>query len=161
MWDASTELELGEPGRALPHMQRALAAIQKARQAERLYLRGQPPAVVVDLNKVRLTGKDKGSASRRRPLVARDSANQARADRFVNIAELAEHAPSAAADSLLLLRIDVLSDNPALAAALSDASTALRRGRSDDANLALARARRTLSGAPVARDSIARWSVVP
>ncbi|HEY4303957.1 MAG TPA: DUF4175 family protein [Gemmatimonadaceae bacterium] len=161
MWDASTELELGEPAKALPHMRVALAAIQKARQAERLYLRGQPPAVIVDLNKVRLTGKDKGTTSKRRPLVASDSANQARADRFVTIAELASHAPAAAADSLLLLRIDVLSDNPALASALSDAANALRRGKSDEATLALTRARRTLSGAPVARDSIARWGIVP
>ena len=161
MWDATTELELGEPARALPHMRRALAAIQKARQAERLYLRGQPPAVVVDLNKVRLTGKDKGSASKRRPLPASDSANQVRADRFVTIAELAAHAPAAAADSLLLLRIDALPDNPAFAAALGDAANALRRGKSDDATLALTRARRTLSGAPVARDSIARWGIVP
>jgi hypothetical protein len=130
-----------------------------------LYLRGQPPAVVVDLNKVRLTGKDKGSASKRRPLTASDSVNQARADRFVDIAELAGRVPVAAADSLLLLRIDVLPDNPALAAALSDAANALRRGKSDDATvaltLALTRARRALSGAPVARDSIARWSIVP
>ena len=161
MWDASTELELGEPQRALPHMRRALAAIQKARQAERLYLRGQPPAVVIDLNKVRLTGKDKGSTSKRRPLTASDSANQARADRFVNIVELASRTPAAAADSLLLLRIDVLPDNPTLAAALGDAATALRRGKSDDATLALTRGRRALSGAPVARDSLARWGIVP
>jgi hypothetical protein len=161
MWDASTELELGEPGRALPHMRRALAAIQKAREAERLYLRGQPPAVVVDLAKVRLTGKDKGAASRRRPLSASDSTMQARSDRFVAIAELAARAPAAAADSLLLLRIDVLVDDPALAAALSDAAGALRGGKTVDATDALARARRTLSGAPVARDSLARWGIVP
>jgi hypothetical protein len=161
MWDASTALEIGEPGSALPHMRRALAAIQKARQAERLYLRGQPPAVVVDLNKVRLTGKDKGSNSKRRPIVAIDTVNQVRADRFVNIVELASHAAAAAADSLLLLRIDVLSDNAALAAALGDAASAIRGGKSQDLMPALTRARRALSGAPVARDSIARWSIVP
>jgi hypothetical protein len=161
MWDASTELELGEPQRALPHMRRALAAIQKARQAERLYLRGQPPAVIIDLSKVRLTGKDKGSASKRRPLTASDSASQVRADRFVNIVELASRGPAAAADSLLLLRIDALTDNPAFAAALGDAATALRRGKGDDATLALTRARRALSGAPIARDSLARWGLVP
>jgi hypothetical protein len=51
MWSAGTELEIGEPGRALPHMRRALAAIQKARQAERLYLRGAAPQVVIDVSK--------------------------------------------------------------------------------------------------------------
>jgi hypothetical protein len=161
MWDASTELELGEPGRALPHMRRALAAIQKARQADRLYLRGQPPAVVLDLAKVRLTGKDKGSSSVRRAFTAGDSAQQRRAERFVRLAELAVENASAAADSLLLMRIDVLPDNAPLAAALGDAAAALRSGRADDATAAFVRGRRALGGAPVARDSIARWGVVP
>jgi hypothetical protein len=110
---------------------------------------------------VRLTGKDKGSASKRRPLTSVDSATQARADRFMNIVELASHSPAAAADSLLLLRIDVLSDNATLAAALGDAANAIRRGNASDVTPALTRARRALSGAPIARDSIARWGIVP
>lgn len=161
MWDASTHLEVGEPGKALPFMRRALAAIQKARSAERLYLRGRPPQVVIDVNKARLQGKDKGSSSKRRPFTAGDSATQARADRFVNIVELAAKNPAAATDSLLLLRIDALTDAPQFASALSDAATAMRRGKSDDATNALARARRALAGAPAARDSIARWGIVP
>ena len=68
---------------------------------------------------------------------------------------------AAATDSLLVLRIDALADNAPFAAALSDAASAIRRGKSDDATLALTRARRALSGAPAARDSIARWGIVP
>jgi len=157
MWDASTALEIGEPGNALPHMRRALAAIQKARAAERIYLRGRPPQVVIDVNKARLQGKDKGASSTRRPLATSDSAQRARTDRFLRIVELAPRNAKAAADSLLLLRVDVLTDAPAFAAALSDAANAIRSGKSADATAALTRARRALGGAPAARDSIGRW----
>ncbi|MDB4874617.1 MAG: hypothetical protein JWM41_1063 [Gemmatimonadetes bacterium] len=161
MWDATTSLELGEPARALPHMRRALAAIQKARQAERIYLRGAPPPVVIDVDKARLKGKDKGISSTRRGLSQLDSASRARADRFARIIELAAREPQAVVDSLLVLRIDALADNPAFAAALSDAVTAMRRGKSDDAASSLARARRALGGTAVSRDSLSRWGLVP
>jgi len=161
MWDASTELEVAEPGRALPHMRRALAAIQRARAAERLYLRGRPPEVVVDVNRARLQGKDKGTSSVRQASSASDAATRRRIERFANIVELATRNASAAIDSLLLLRIDALADAPAFATALSDAANAMRRGRSSAATEALARARRLLAGAPVARDSLTRWGIVP
>jgi hypothetical protein len=160
MWDASTQLELGEPGRALPHMQRALDAIQRARQAERVYLRGRPPQVVIDVAKARLQGKDKGASSVRAPAAA-DSAQSIRISRFVRAVELASRDPRPAIDSLLVLRIDALTDAPAFAAALRDATEALRRGRSTDATAALARARRALAGPSMARDSIARWGLIP
>jgi hypothetical protein len=161
MWDAGTQLELGEPAKALPHMRRALAAIEKARQAERLYLRGRPAAVVIDINKARLQGKDKGSASKRRPLTPADSASQVRAERFVAIVALSARDPRAAADSMLMLRVDALAEAPVFASALGDAANAVRRGKGDGATLALARARRALAGAPAAQDSIARWGIVP
>jgi len=161
MWDASTELEIAEPGRALPHMRRALAAIQRARAAERLYLRGRPPQVVVDVSKARLQGKDKGASSGRVSMSPPDSSTGRRMERFANIVELAARNTSAAIDSLLILRIDALIDAPAFAAALSDAATAMRRGQSAVATEALARARRLLAGEPIARDSLTRWGIVP
>jgi hypothetical protein len=161
MWAASTELEIGEPGRALPHMRKALAAIQKARQAERLYLRGTPPAVVIDISKARLKGKDKGASSTRRALTSSDSASRTRVARFAEIVELAARDPRSAIDSLLVLRIDALGDEPAFATALSDAANAMRRGKSEEATTALTRARRALAGSPIVRDSLARWGIVP
>ena len=161
MWDASMHLDLGEVDRALPFMRRALAAIQKARTAERLYLRGTPPRVVIDINKARLTGKDKGSSSSRRALGGMDSTRQRLADRFTRIADLAAREPRAAGDSLLVLRVDALSSAPSFASALSEAANALRDGKSDDATRALARARRAIAGAPAARDTLSRWGIVP
>jgi hypothetical protein len=142
-------------------MRRALAAIEKARQAERLYLRGKAPTVIVDVGKARLQGKDKGTSSIRRTLSIDDEAARKRADRFINIVEMSARDPRSAADSLLVLRIDALADAPAFAAALGDAANALRRGKADDATFALARARRALAAAPAAQDSIARWGIVP
>ncbi|HTJ22927.1 MAG TPA: hypothetical protein VL383_11065 [Gemmatimonadaceae bacterium] len=161
MWDAGTELEVGEPGRALPHMRRALAAIQRARQAERIYLRGRPPQVVVDIAKARLQGKDKGASSNRRPATVSDSTFQARVDRFVRAVELTARDARAAVDSLLILRIEALGESPQFAAALGDATDALRRGRSADATSVLGRARRALAGPSTVRDSIARWGILP
>ena len=161
MWDAAVNLEQGEPDRALPHMRAALAAIQKARQAERLYLRGAPLPVVIDIDKARLKGKDKGSSSARRSLTVSDSAATARAARFAKIVELSSRDPRAVVDSLLLLRIDALTDAPTFAAALSDAVAALRAGKSDAATSALARARRALAGPAIVQDSLGRWGNAP
>ena len=156
MWDASRELDVGEPGRALPHMRAALAAIQRARQAERIYLRGRPPKVIVDLAKVRLAGKiDSVAAAPRSPIPPSDDAVGRRAARFDAALRLLPNAPDAAVDSLLMLRIDALERAPALAAALGQAIDALRAER--DATAALAWARRVVAGAPTARDTTSLW----
>src|SRR5690606_4310815 len=41
MWRASGELETANPEAAIPWMERAIAALQAARAAERIYLRGR------------------------------------------------------------------------------------------------------------------------
>jgi hypothetical protein len=150
MWDASRALEVGEPGTALPPMRLALAAIQRARNAERLYLRGKAPVVIVDINKVRLAGKrDDATSSSRIPRAALDSSAERRAQRFdAALNDLAVN-PSAAIDSLLALRVDALESAPALAGALAPAIDALRAGH--DATDALVRARRIAAGVTVER----------
>jgi len=160
MWDASRSLEVGEPGAALPPMRAALAAIQRARNAERLYLRGKAPVVIVDIAKVRLAGKrDDAGSSARVPRAALDSSAERRAERFdAAVGELASNS-AAAVDSLLALRVDALESAPDLAAALAPAIDALRAGR--DATDALVRARRVAAGTTLARVESSRgaeWS---
>ena len=160
MWDASRSLEVGEPGAALPPMRAALAAIQRARNAERLYLRGKAPVVIVDVAKVRLAGKrDDASSSQRIPRAALDSSAERRAERFdAAVSELASN-PAAAIDSLLALRVDALESAPELSGALAPAIDALRAGH--NATDALVRARRIAAGASVARvesPRAAEWS---
>jgi hypothetical protein len=142
-------------------MRRALAAIERARQAERIYLRGRPSAVVVDVARARLAGKDKGSATVREPRLAIEPVTLRRGATFARATMLLSRDPSAAADSLLVLRVGALGDAPALAAALDDAARQARRGNAGDIGLAWARVRRALGGAPIRRDSLPAWSGAP
>ena len=161
MWDASTELGVGEPGRALPHMRHALEAIESARRAERVYLRGAPPPVVIDLARVRLAGSLPDAPPAPLPPLAVDSATRELDRRFVRIVELATRNTRAGVDSLLVLRIEALASNTPFAAAIADAATALRRGDSRAATEGLVRARRAIAGPITVRDSLTRWSSLP
>lgn len=156
MWAAERELGLGEPGAALPHMRAALAAITRAREAERLYLRGRAPEVVVDLAKVRLAGNiDSASARARAPRTRLSSSSATRAARLDEALLMLHSDPAAAVDSLALLRVDALTDAPQLAAELAAAVESLRAGK--DATASLARARRVAAGAPVIRPHASEW----
>lgn len=154
MWDAGRALEQGEPAAAIPPMRLALAAIERARAASRLYLRGTPPTVIIDLAKVRLAGKDTGVTNARRAREAMPPREARRADRLVRAAQLAARDGSAARDSLAVLRADALGDAPAFAAAVSAVLDALNTGA--DATDAFVRARRVLG--VVTRTDAGVWS---
>ena len=140
MWDATRALQGGEPSNAIDPMKRALAAIQRARSAERLYLRGTPPAAVVDIAKIRLVGTDTAAFEQRRPLNALPPAGRRLAERVLSaLARFAAH-DSSALDSLRLVRLDALGGSPELATALDDAIRAVDGRR--EATDALLRARR-------------------
>lgn len=156
MWDATRALDQGETGEALPPMRRALEAIQRARQAERIYLRGRPPQVVVDLARVRLTGTDTGHTSTRVAGEPADPGSATRSRRFRRALSLLERDAPAAVDSLTLLRVELLTVDAPAATALGDAIEALRGGR--DATDALRIARGRISGETVAHPGLPRWS---
>jgi hypothetical protein len=159
MWSASSELEVGDPGKAIPFMKKALDALQAARSAERIYLRGKTRAVVVDIDRVRLQGKDKGSTSVRTPHQPADPARDRRVARFDEALLLVRTAPSAAVDSLLLLRLDLLDRDAGAALAIETAANDLRGGR--DATNALIRARRALAAVPSAPAALTAWGSPP
>ena len=159
MWSASGELEVGEPGKAIPFMKKALDALQAARSAERIYLRGRTRAVVVDIDRVRLPGKDKGAPGARTPRLAADPARDRRIRRFDAALQLVRTAPLAAVDSLLLLRLDLLDRDMAAARAIEAAANALRGGH--DATSALIRARRALTAVPSAPAPLTAWGSPP
>lgn len=155
MWSAAGELNIGAPRRALPHMYAALAAIERARQAERVYLRGRPAAVVVDVNRARLAGKrDSLPPAARAPITSRTAAMPSQ--RLARAAALIEHSRQAAIDSLMLLRIDVLESSPAGAAAVGELVAALRQGR--EAAPMLARTREVIAGPPRSDGAMGAWS---
>ena len=161
MWDAGRALEQAEPAQALPPMRRALAAIERARQAERIYLRGRPSAVIVDVAHARLAGKEKGSTAMLEQRFTADPVARRRAESFARASALLATDRDAAADSLLVMRVGALGDAPALAAVLDTAARVTRHGSADEVALAWARVRRALGGAPLRRDSLPAWSGAP
>lgn len=154
MWDAGRELEQGAPKAAMPHMRLALAAIERARSAERLYLRGRPPTVIVDIAKIRLAGKDTGitnTRTRRMLIPPRDAARTAR---LIAAAQLIERDAAAARDTLAVLRVEALADAPVFAAAVGRVLDVLAQG--GDLTPAFLSARRALGG--VLRTEAGVWS---
>lgn len=157
MWDAGRELDIGEPGRALPHMRLALEAIQRARQAERIYLRGRPATIVVDLARVRLAGdRDTARPAMRSARAPTRTDRGALSQRFRQAARAVRTDPSTI-DSLLVLRIDALEGFPAFARALREAIELLRGGHA--ASEALLRARDAIEYPSAERDSLALWTI--
>ena len=140
MWDATRALQGGVPREALEPMRRALAAIQRARAAERIYLRGTPPAAIVDLEKIRLIGTDSAKFEARRALEALPAPERRLAERTLRGLALLMTRDGAALDSLRLVRLDALGAAPALATALGDVIDAAEHGR--DATAAVLRTRR-------------------
>lgn len=157
MWDAERSLNIGEINIALPFMRTAASALDRARLANRLYLRGRTPRVVVNIEKVRLTGKDKGqqnTAAGKRP---RADTTSAQLNRALDAAlAIAASDPPHFIDALIRLRAQSTTTNPAFATSLGEAVDALRAGK--DARLALARARRALLGAPRVGDPSLPWN---
>ncbi|MEO8192621.1 MAG: DUF4175 family protein [Gemmatimonadales bacterium] len=156
LWSAVRSLQIAEPAPALPPMRLALKALDRARLANRLYLRGVPPRVIVDLARVRLIGKEKGSSSTRTSRSPTDSAQLALERRFNEAIELMERQPSNAVRAFILLQVDALSVSPAFASALNETIDAFRKGR--DATMPLLRARRALSGDPAGTAGLPSWS---
>ena len=150
MWDATRALQGGTPREAVEPMRRAVAAIQRARSAERVYLRGTPPAAVIDLAKVRLIGTDSAKYEARRALAALPESERRIAVRVLRGMELLTVRDAGALDSLRLVRLDALASAPPLAAALGDLIDAAERGR--DATASLLRVRR-LAVAPWQRNA--------
>ena len=157
LWDAVRSLQIAEPKPALPPMRIALAALDRARLAQRLYLRGTPPKIIVDLQRVRLSGKEKGISNVRTPRSFADSARVRLSARFNDALDLIQKRQDARALSeLALMRVDALSSLPDFATALGQATDAIRTRR--DATLPLLRARRALEGPPESTPGLPLWA---
>lgn len=156
MWEAGRELRIASPSTAVPPMRVAVNALDRARMAHRRYLRGGIARVVVDLERVRLSGTEKGSSAGRAPRAAADTLLRALSGRLERIVSARGMSSSGRANALSELRVELLAVSPPAAAALGRAAAALRAGRnpSDD----LSAARTALAGAAVIRDDVLPWS---
>ena len=156
LWAAVRSLQIAEPDSALPPMRVALKALDRARLANRLYLRGMPPRVVVDIARVRMSGKEKGSASIRTPHTPQDSLRANLERRFSEAVELIPSKPQDAVRAFTLMQVEALTVSPQVASALGEAIDAFRKGR--NATLPLLRARRALAGEPSGAAGLPAWS---
>lgn len=156
LWAAVRSLQIAEPDSALPPMRVALKALDRARLANRLYLRGIPPKVIVDIARVRMSGKEKGSTSTRTPLSAADSVRASLEKRFSEAVELIPDRPSDAIRAFTLMQVEAISVSPHVATALGEAIDAFRKRR--NATLPLLRARRALSGDPTGSSGLPAWT---
>ena len=153
MWSASRELQIADAAAALPFMRAAAAALDRARLANRYYLRSGAARVVVDVPRVRLQGKETGASAARSPRAAETARREIARD-FARAAAIRD--PVASANELSLVRVRALAELPELAAALEPLIDALRRGR--DPRAALAAARSKLDRADAAARDGASWS---
>jgi hypothetical protein len=155
LYQGADELFNAEPGNALPHLWNALREIQKFLFAKRYYLRGKTKPILVDLAKVRLTGKDTGNATGRTPRPEQGGLRLQMQRDFARARMLARSFPDSAADILLALQVTALSASPQLAGELAEAATAVRAHK--DASAILDRVRRALDGKATTRDSLPAW----
>lgn len=156
LWEAIRALRIAEPSNALPPMRVALKSLDRARLANRVYLRGTPPRIIVDLKRVRLSGKEKGSSNTRSPRSFADSVRARLSARFDALVEMIDKDPARTVSELAMMRVDALTSLPDAAAALAEVSDAIRAG--SDATLPLLRARRAIDGPPVVVPSLTPWS---
>lgn len=157
MWDAERSLNIGDIGVALPYMSRAARALDRARLADRLYLRGRAPRVVVNVEKVRLTGKEKGISNSVAAPRTRADSTLARLDAELDAAlSLARSDPNGFSDALTRLRAEASAVSTPLSSALGAAVDALRSG--SDMTPSLIRARRLLAGPLRAGNPRIPWS---
>jgi hypothetical protein len=112
MWDAERSLNIGEIIIAVPFMNRAARALDKARLADRLYLHGRAPRIVVNIEKVRLTAKEKGLSNAITSPRTRADTALARLDRSLDAAlAMTSSDPSRFADALIRLRAEATPIN--------------------------------------------------
>lgn len=155
LWDAVRSLRIAEPAAALPPMRVALKALDRARLAQRLYLRGGAPRVVVDVARVRLTGREQGAPSARTPQAPVDSARRSLAKGF-DLAMAPTSDSRLTVERLSVLRVRALQTSPAFAAALRDAIEAIQQKR--NVGPALIRARKALGISASVLPNTAEWN---
>ena len=140
---------------ALPEMYRALDALDKGRTSRRVYLRGMLPRILVDLEKVRLTGTGAAEVARRTPRAPLGDARQELLRRLDRLLPSTGRAPPALADSLTMVRADALADAPDAAPLLARAIEAIRAG--EDPGQLLRQTRRMLERRIETAPSLSAW----
>jgi hypothetical protein len=159
MWDASRSLGIAETGEALPPLRKAHAALKKLSNASKYYFRGQPPPVMVDVTRVRMSGTETVTSSARGARSEDRGTAERLAARFAAAVQLLKTDPAQAVEQMTLLRVDALRELPPLAVALEKVIGAVDSGR--DSAEPLVEARHVIEGRPRVYPTLPSWSPLP
>lgn len=156
MWAAVTDLQVAETHPSLPPLYATYNALKEFSNAARYYLRGIVEVPVVNIDRVRLVGKDSGSTTPRTPrLMTGLDRDRYRSDLAAAMAQL-RGSPGNALEMLALLQVETMRKYPDVATAVGDAAAAIRAKR--DPGAALGRARGLIDGKAAAMDTLPLWS---
>ncbi len=155
--DARRSLYLIETAEAIRLMYSALDALKKFSAANKYYIRGKAPDILVDLNRSRMAGKDTGYATRRSPGAVTDTARKGWS-RVLEEALLSHrNAPEHALELLAGIHVAAVRSHSSAAPAIGDLIGALRAGRVPV--IEIARARNAIDGGAMVIDSLPSWII--
>lgn len=159
MRSAEWELSIVQVPVALVHMRKALALLEKIRDANRYWFRGLLTTTPIEVDRVRMTGTDKANVAprdgRERPHDARRVLLQ-RLDRAIH---LLETDATAAGDSLQFIFATALVQAKDVSEDIGNAVETLRSGM--DARDVLHAARRRLERPVKSESGLSAWGGVP
>lgn len=156
MFDATRSLMIAETGEAIPSLYIALKAMQDYSKAKKYYLRGKIQIEPVNIDRVRLSGKDsvKALARKARPV---DAADRAKLESdYASAVRALKTSPDSAVQIMTLMQVETLRKYPDLAKALGDAVTAIQAKKNPA--VPLTAARQAIDGTTGALHTIPVWS---
>lgn len=156
MRGAERELSIAQVPVALVYMRRALALLERIRDANRYWLRGLLTTTPVEVERVRLTGTDPARIDARDARERMHDERKALLERLDRAVALLERDAAAGRDSLQLLFAASLSRARDVSEPLGSAVAALQRGA--DARSELITARRRLERRVESEAMLSDWS---
>jgi len=136
-------------------MRKALQLLEKIRDANRYWLRGLLTTTPVDVEQVRLTGRDRANVGPRDPRERPDDPRKALLERLNRAIALLDEDAAAASDSLRLVFAVSLTQAKDVSEALGRAIEAMQRG--EEARAELVAVRRRLERRVDAQGNLSSW----
>ena len=156
---AEWELSIAQVPVALVHMRKALALLEKIRDANRYWIRGLLTTTPVEIESVRLTGRDRANVAPRDPRERPEDPRRELLQRLNRAIALLDSDARAAGDSLQLIFAASLTEARDVSETLGQAIEAMQRG--EDARAGLIAARRRLERRVDREGTLSSWFGTP
>jgi hypothetical protein len=156
LFSAIRDLYIADTHDAIPPLEVAYKRLKDYSNTARYYLRGQLAVPIVNIDRVRLTGKDTGVTTPRTPRQVNSVDRWQYMRTYALGVQQMRASPDSAVETFTLLRVETLRKYPDLAQAVGDAVAAIQAKRNPASSLL--RARRILEGSTAALDTLPLWS---